>query len=263
MGENENGLDNYIAGEGIAVAVPSSFGTDDIIDISAGDVGVADRGQEGVVGDEEGVERVDIALSGIESQIEELKNEVSSGISDLEDMQAAVADILEFLAPSEEPIEVLEVESVNGFLGVSYDNSDSGSYSKVTYDVNNVTVVFPSDYAGNLLLSGTEIQNYGNGVTVGAVIGGSGLSNYIVSEITIPTYHSATWYQYLYTYGQPYRVIDRYRTTTGSYGSSTRASVNLSWSGGNDWAGFSMVHILLMVIISILVLGHVFRKDSV
>lgn len=130
----------------------------------------------------------------------------------------------------------------------------------VTYDCNGVEVVFPTDYAEEIIIVDGLLINLGNSYTAGLQIDGYNVDNYLSSELTIPTYHSATWYQYLQSYGQPYRIVDRYVNNYGSISSSTRSSVNVEWSGGNAWEGFTFDRAALFIIISILAIMLIFRK---
>ena len=130
----------------------------------------------------------------------------------------------------------------------------------VVYDCDGVQVVFPSDYADDIIVSDGMLINLGSNYTAGAKISGANVSNYLSSEITIPTYHSSTWYQYLQTYGQPYRIVDRYVNTNGNISSTTRSSVSVEWSGGNAWEGFTFDRSALFIVIGILAIMLIFRK---
>lgn len=130
----------------------------------------------------------------------------------------------------------------------------------VVYACNNVEVVFPMEYAEAIVLSDGMLINLGNSYTAGLQLDGYSVSNYLSSEITIPTYHSATWYQYLQAYGQPYRIVDRYVNTYGSISSSTRETVSVEWSGGNPWEGFTFERIALFGILALIAVMFIFRK---
>lgn len=130
----------------------------------------------------------------------------------------------------------------------------------VVYECNGVEVVFPTDYAEHVFIADGMLVNLSGNYTAGLQLDGYNVSNYLSSEITIPTYHSATWYQYLQTYGQPYRIVDRYVNNYGSISSSTRESVSVEWSGGNPWEGFTFDRIAMFLIIAILGIILVFRK---
>lgn len=133
----------------------------------------------------------------------------------------------------------------------------------VIYLVNGIEVVFPTEYAEQLFISDGLLVNLGSNYTAGLQIGGYDVSNYLSSEITIPTYHSATWYQYLQSYGQPYRIVDRYVNNYGSISSSTRSSVSVEWSGGNPWEGFTFDRIAMFIIIVVLFIMLIFRKGKI
>lgn len=130
------------------------------------------------------------------------------------------------------------------------------------YQVNGVDIYFPTDYAEDVFVVDGMLVNLGANYTVGAQIDGYDVSNYLSSEITIPTYHSSTWYQYMQNYGQPYRVVDRYVSNYGSISSSTRDSVSLEFSGSPGWAGFTFEKVSLLLILSMLFIMFVFRKGS-
>lgn len=130
----------------------------------------------------------------------------------------------------------------------------------VVYECDGVQVVFPTDYADDILVVDGMLINLGSNYTAGAKITGASVNNYLSSEITIPTYHSSTWYQYLQTYGQPYRIVDRYVNINGNISSSTRGSVSVEWSGGNAWEGFTFDRAALFIVIGILAIMLIFRK---
>lgn len=130
----------------------------------------------------------------------------------------------------------------------------------VTYEVNGYEVVFPTSYADDILVVDGLLINLGANYTAGVEMDGYSVNNYLSSEITIPTYHSATWYQYLQTYGQPYRIVDRYVNNYGSIASSTRDSVYVDWSGGNPWQGFTFDRIALFMILLFIAVMFIFRK---
>lgn len=130
----------------------------------------------------------------------------------------------------------------------------------VVYDCNGIEVVFPTSYAEDLIVIDGLLVNLGSNYTAGLQIDGYSVDNYLSSELTIPTYHSATWYQYMQSYGQPYRIVDRYVNNYGSISSSTRSSVNVEWSGGNPWEGFTFDRIAMFIVIAILGILLIFRK---
>lgn len=132
----------------------------------------------------------------------------------------------------------------------------------VVYQCNGVDVVFPTSYADEIVVLDGMLVNLGSNYTAGLQIDGYNVSNYLSSEITIPTYHSATWYQYLQSYGQPYRIVDRYVNNYGSISSSTRESVFVEWTGGNPWQGFTFDRIALYLIVLLLAVIFIFRKGK-
>lgn len=153
--------------------------------------------------------------------------------------------------PEEEPLADLPAAYVASDPELPYDT--------VFFTVDGRLLIFPSSYADDVSVLDNQLVNLGASYTAGVVLPSAPVSNYIVSEITFPTYHSSTWYQYLNTYGQPYRVVDRYRSSTNTYSSYTRPSVSLSFAGGNDWAGFGMDKVLLLVVVVILIVREVLK----
>ena len=145
------------------------------------------------------------------------------------------------------------------FLSAS--DIDLPDYS-VIFQMNGVNIYFPTEYSDDIILVDGMLINLGANYTVGAQIDGYDVSNYLSSEITIPTFHSSTWYQYLQNYGQPYRVVDRYVSNYGSISSSTRDSVSLEFSGGNSWSGFTFERIALLGIFIMVFIIFLFRKGK-
>ena len=171
--------------------------------------------------------------------------------------ESGIQDLISVIDPDTIHDEVPFVD-FGSFFGLSDDLPDHA----VIFECNGVEVYFPTDYADNIVVSDGLLINLGSNYTAGAKISGYSVNNYLSSEITIPTYHSGTWYQYLQTYGQPYRVVDRYVNNQGNIASSTRSSVDIEWSGGNPWQGFTSEKILLFVIASLLAIMFIFRKGS-
>ena len=132
----------------------------------------------------------------------------------------------------------------------------------VVYACNGIEVVFPTSYAEDIIISDGMLINLGSSYTAGLQIEGYSVDNYLSSELTIPTYHSSTWYQYLQSYGQPYRIVDRYVNNYGSIASSTRSSVSVEWSGGNPWEGFTFDRAAMFIVIVVLFVMLVFRKGK-
>lgn len=132
----------------------------------------------------------------------------------------------------------------------------------VVFEVNGYEVIFPTTYADDIMVVDGLLINLGSNYTAGVQMDGYSVNNYLSSEITIPTYHSSTWYQYLQTYGQPYRIVDRYVSNYGSISSSTRDYVNVEWSGGNPWQGFTFDRIALYFIVVLLAVIFIFRKGK-
>lgn len=171
-----------------------------------------------------------------------------------------------YLSGVDSLVNVIDPLSVNGEVYYmdspalyALDNMELPDYA-VCYQVQGVDVIFPSSYADDILVVDGLLVNLGDSYIAGAKIDGYAVGNYLSSEITIPTYHSSTWYQYLQTYGQPYRVVDRYVNNNGYISSSTRDSVFLEWSGGNPWEGFTFDRIALFLILAFIAIYFFFRK---
>lgn len=169
--------------------------------------------------------------------------------------QEGIIQLVNSIDPDSVNEEVLYVDR-----GTFYNlGSDLPDYA-VVYECNGIEVVFPTDYAEDIIISDGMLVNLGASYTAGLLLDGYSVDNYLSSEITIPSYHSATWYQYLQSYGQPYRIVDRYVNNYGNISSSTRGSVSVEWSGGNPWEGFTFNRIAMFIVIVILAIILVFRK---
>lgn len=172
-----------------------------------------------------------------------------------------------FLDGVEQIINAIDGDSINeeviynDFGSVYSANNDLPDFS-VIYQCDGVDVIFPTSYSEDLIVQDGMLINLGANYTAGATIDGANVNNYLSSEITIPTYHSSTWYQYMQTYGMPYRIVDRYVNNMGNISSTTRSSVDITWSGGNPWQGFTFDRAAMFIIIVILAVMLVFRKGS-
>lgn len=203
-----------------------------------------------------------------QNELEELVSEVPEQLQNDSELPEDVLTNEIYMQGINQLIDTIDPYSVNDEVyyvdrgGIYNLRNNLPDYS-VVYSCNGVEVVFPTDYSENIIVSDGMLINLGSNYTVGLQIDGYNVSNYLSSEITIPTYHSATWYQYMQTYGQPYRIVDRYVNNYGSISSSTRDSVNVEWSGGNPWAGFTFDRIALFGIIAILSIMLIFRRSKV
>lgn len=176
----------------------------------------------------------------------------------VDSFNVGIATVLEALTDDIYGVELVYVDSSVALA----DLDDLPSYS-VVYLLDGVEVVFPLDYADCIVVDNGQLINFGSSYTAGAQISGySGSYTYLSSEITIPTYHSSTWYQYLQTYGQPYRIVDRYVNTQGTIGSVTRTSVSISWSESDlyKWQGFTFERIALFGIFALVALSFIYRR---
>lgn len=158
-----------------------------------------------------------------------------------------------------DPLSVNEEVIFQDYPSIFFNRLDLPDYS-VIYEVNGYEVVFPTSYADNVCVRDGMLVNLGDSYVAGVKMDGYSVNNYLSSEITIPTFHSSTWYQYLQTYGQPYRIVDRYVNTNGNISSTTRASVNVEWSGGNLWEGFTFNRISIFIILILVSFIFLFRK---
>lgn len=224
----------------------------------------------------------DKELTEIIEELEIIENIEDLHENDLEELQTDLPDQLQ--PDVELPGDVLTNEVfmqginqlVNTIDPYSVDSEvpyvDSGTFFNigvelpdyaVVYSCNGYEVVFPTEYTDQVFVSDGMLINLGGNYTVGTTLDGYSVNNYLSSEITIPTYHSSTWYQYMQTYGQPYRIVDRYINDRGTITSMTRERVNVEWSGGNPWAGFTFDRIALFGIIAILSIMLIFRRSKV
>ena len=144
--------------------------------------------------------------------------------------------------------EVMYVDSPSLYAAAALELPDYA----VVYQCQGVDIIFPTSYAENILIADGLLINLGASYTAGCQIDGYTVDNYLSSEITIPTYHSATWYQYLQSYGQPYRIVDRYVNNYGNISSSTRGYVSVEWSGGNPFEGCTFDKAALFIVIALL-----------
>lgn len=95
----------------------------------------------------------------------------------------------------------------------------------VVYETAGKQLVFPSSYVDDLLLVDGYLVNMGAPVTISVNLSDSaGVSNYIISQVTFPTYGSSDYIFYVTSYGAPYRIVDRYRNSNGNLSSYTRTT---------------------------------------
>lgn len=211
--------------------------------------------------DTELIESLQVAEAGEESTVSSGDNdsvvELPEDLLTNETYNSGIESLVNAIDPDSVYEEVYYVD-----YGIPYNLGVSLPDYAVVYYCNDQEVVFPTEYAEQILISDGLLINLGSNYTAGLEIEGYDVSNYLSSEITIPTYHSSTWYQYLQSYGQPYRIVDRYVNNYGSISSSTRSSVSVEWSGGNPWAGFTFEKIALFSILAILIIMFVFRKGK-
>lgn len=213
--------------------------------------------EDGVISTEETLE-TDAASESVIA-VTEVEVEFPEDYLDTETYLNGVDMLLEAIDPESVPED--EAFYVDSPALYALDGSGLPDYA-VIYQADGVDVIFPTSYAEQILIQDGLLINLGSSYTAGVQLSGYSVDNYLSSEITIPTYHSSTWYQYLQTYGQPYRVVDRYVNSYGNISSSTRSSVSLTWSGGNPWEGFTFEKVGLFIIIAILLIIWISRKGG-
>lgn len=144
------------------------------------------------------------------------------------------------LFPEEEETEVfVDVPSVYAFGNAL---SLVIPANHVVYEMAGKQLVFPSDYVDDLLLVDGYLVNMGAPVTISVNLSDSAsVSNYIISQVTFPTYGSSDYISYVTSYGSPYRIVDRYRNYNGNIVSSTRSnsSAMMQEIVQPHWYGFS------------------------
>lgn len=173
---------------------------------------------------------------------------------------SGIQQILDAVSPEVEEDEIV-LRGVNN--RVSSDWPDTAVYLRY----NDQTILFPSRYADDLYLRDNELYNTGDSVTVGFNLDSStSVSNYVISEVTIPTYNSSAYWQYLNVYGRPYRIVDRYINYNNNYTSSTRSSstaLDFSDSILSDYRGFnnqSFIYIGLLLVLAVTAILGRFRR---
>lgn len=125
--------------------------------------------------------------------------ETEEGVEYLAD---AVADALDVYAVSGSPLRLVVPDN------------------RVLYYLGETQLVFPSSYVDDLSLIDGYLVNFASPVTISADLSGTAsVTNYLVSQITFPTYGSSDYITYISSYGSPYRIVDRYRdgSTIRSY----------------------------------------------
>lgn len=140
-------------------------------------------------------------------------------------------------------------------------------YHAVTVLWNDQIVAFPSSYADDLSISGGILVNTGASVSVGVDLRSSASvpGTYVITMVTVPTYNSNTYYQYLAEYGAPYRLVDYY-VYSGSYRSFSRdSSTVLDFTGAelSGYRGFgnsTMAFFILGLIVIFLLVINRFRR---
>lgn len=157
---------------------------------------------------------------------------------DVQTFQEGVETILTALEPTEE-----EGDYVGEVYAVSPD-----PLSLVLPDNYNVfylgdrQLAFPSDTADDLLLVDGYLVNLGSALTINVDLSDSAsVSNYVISQVTFPTFNSSDYFTYITNYGEPYRIVDRYYDSSylRSYTRTSSAAITAETITRPDWAGFS------------------------
>lgn len=213
--------------------------------------------EDGALDPEEQLEDLTVSSGDAASSVSNTVIEIPDNLLTNDIYMSGVNDLVNAIDPDSVNEEVYYVD-YGSFYSLGVDLPDYA----VTYDCNGIEVVFPTEYAEQVFVVDGLLVNLGSNYTAGLQIDGYDVSNYLSSEITIPTYHSATWYQYQQSYGQPYRIVDRYVNNYGNISSSTRSSVSVEWSGGNPWEGFTFDRAAMFIIIAVLLVMLVFRKGK-
>lgn len=208
--------------------------------------------------------------TSVADDLPEAGNEAETESEVVSTVAVPVSDVLTnevYMDGVSQLISVIDEESVHEEIlyvdrGTVYNTGSELPDYAVVYECNGVEVVFPTDYAEDIFVADGMLVNLGNSYTAGLQVDGYSVDNYLSSEITIPTYHSATWYQYQQSYGQPYRIVDRYVNNYGNISSSTRNSVSVEWTGGKPWEGFTFDRASMFIVIVVLLIMLVFRKGN-
>lgn len=218
-------------------------------------------GEEDLPGEEEEtlseVEESALDLLEGETLSEEPVVVVSPASLDVENLTIHVSDgvVIEGLLPQEEE-EVLPVAYAGG-SALSLVIPDN----RVVFTLGSKQLVFPSGYVDDLVVVDGYLLNMGSSVTISVNLSETAsVSNYIISQVTFPTYGSSDYITYVTSYGSPYRIVDRYRNTSGSISSYTRTSsaamtsqeiVQPAWYGfsGGRMYGYIFAIFLIFILI--------------
>lgn len=157
---------------------------------------------------------------------------------DVQTFQEGVETILTALEPTEE---------VGDYVGEMY-ALPADPLSLMLPDNYNVfylgdkQLAFPSDTADDLLLVDGYLVNVGSSITINVDLSDSAsVSNYVISQVTFPTFNSSDYFTYVSSYGEPYRIVDRYYENSylRSYTRTSSAAITAETISRPDWAGFS------------------------
>lgn len=177
---------------------------------------------------------------------------------DVENLTIHVSEgvLIEGLLPQAEEEEVLPVAYAGG-SALSLVIPDN----RVVFTLGSKQLVFPSGYVDDLVLVDGYLLNMGSPVTISVNLSETAsVSNYIISQVTFPTYGSSDYITYVTSYGSPYRIVDRYRNTSGTISSYTRTSsaammsqeiVQPAWYGfsGGRMYGYMFALVLIFILI--------------
>ena len=156
---------------------------------------------------------------------------------DVDTFNEGIDAIMAALEPEEEYVEynAAAYASRNPLSLVVPDNYN-------VYYLGDRQMVFPSSYTDDLLIQDGYLINFGSAVTINVDLEDSAnLNNYVISQVTIPTFNSSDYFTYITNYGQPYRIVDRYydNNSLRSYTRTSSAAITAEVISKPDWAGFS------------------------
>lgn len=175
---------------------------------------------------------------------------------DVQTFQEGVETILTALEPTEE---------IGDYVGEMF-AAIADPLSLILPDNYNVfylgdkQLAFPSDTADDLLLVDGYLVNVGNAITINVDLSdSSSVSNYVISQVTFPTFNSSDYFTYVSNYGEPYRIVDRYYENSylRSYTRTSSAAITAETISRPDWAGFSgdrMYGFIFAIVVIILLL---------
>lgn len=156
---------------------------------------------------------------------------------DVETFQEGIETILGALEPTEEVI----LYNAGTFASRDPLNITVPDNYNVFY-LGDRQMVFPSSTVDDLLIQDGYLINMGSSITINLDLEDSAnVNNYVISQLTIPTFNSSDYFTYVSNYGQPYRIVDRYyeNNTLRSYTRTSSAAITAEVITRPDWSGFA------------------------